>query len=129
MRASISSSQSKPMNVNEINIVESSCIAFYDFEETAENLMVCTNTLDEDEYESNDNVGEATCINVENYHTLNEYNQTICATLDADGVSVDYDFYYFTLLNDSDVSISVVAERIDYNFVIDTYDVYPIPGN
>ena len=75
----------------------------------------------DDDYEDNETVDTAYCLNVNNFYYLESYTNTINGNLN-NYFSVDYDWFYFVLLTDCNVSISFsTSSSINNDFVLFNY--------
>ncbi len=84
---------------------------------------------DEDHFEPNDNISDASEICPNDFYLKDSYSIDINATLDYVAMAQDIDFYYLTILTDSNVNISVdVASNYagDFQFSLMNYDYYKI---
>lgn len=75
----------------------------------------------DDDYEDNETVDTAYCLNVNNFYQLESYTNTINGNLN-NYFSVDSDWFYFVLLTDCNVSISFsTSSAINNDFVLYNY--------
>ena len=72
-------------------------------------------TVEMDSYENNNNIYYATKLNPDNFTQLYRYTSTIDANLD----TLDIDYYYFNLVTDCHVDISILTNDSNYTFDFD----------
>lgn len=82
----------------------------------------------DDDYEDNETVDTAYCLNVNNFYQLPSYTKTVDGTL-YNYFGLDYDWFYFVLLTDCDVSISFSpSSSIRNDFILYNY-LYDVEGS
>lgn len=117
-------------NYEEIENQQNNNILIIDESEDTSNMISETDQTDiytsstysfDDDYEDNETVDTAYSLNVNNFYCLESYTNSINGNLN-NYFSVDYDWFYFVLLTDCNVSISFsTSSSISNDFVIFNY--------
>lgn len=82
-----------------------------------------------DQYEPNNNISTVTEICPSNFYLKNLYTISINATLDYAALFQDIDYYYLTILTDSNVNIEIAANEAypgNFEFSLMKYNYYSI---
>lgn len=87
---------------------------YNDTSSLAENVLQVSENFDSKE--PHNTYDSATNLCPENYYELDQYESELDAVLYVSGTSCDYDIFYFTILVDSSVHISVTANQVNYSF-------------
>ena len=87
--------------------------------------IVLSSYGNEDEYEPNQSYDAANNLSDDNYYLLDSYTTNISATLDYKSWIEDSYYYYFKILTDSNVCISIETDSLQsYDFVVENYECY-----
>ena len=80
-------------------------------DEYKDNNEISLQSSFKDQYEPNNNISTATEICLSNFYLKNSYTISINATIDYTALFQDIDYYYLTILTDSNVNIEIAANE------------------
>ena len=100
-----------------------------EFQIKENNIISSSYVMDEDVFEPNDNISDASKICPDDFYLKESYKVDIEATLDYMEMIQDIDYYYLTIFSDSNVTIDIAASsNYDgyFQFALINYDYYTI---